>query len=199
MAWRWPVSSPSASTTAPVASGARMVPEGSISATRSMSRSPCANISVMDRSFFRVCKDTLLLKPKLYRSGSKQCEEESMPQIGARLGGSHVLLQQPCSPTPIESPSTFFWRLLWRGLARSPHWRRTVTVDANHVRVPARAAPLPSQHWLTAALSLAGPRMALCAGARRFAYAATSCLDPRQQGVPATTMERQRSSSVTQL
>ena len=31
-----------------------------------------------------------------------------MPQIGARLGGSHVLQQQPCAPTPTESPSTFF-------------------------------------------------------------------------------------------
>ena len=50
MAWRWPVSSPSASTQAPVASGASTVPEGSTSATRSISRSPWANISFMDRS-----------------------------------------------------------------------------------------------------------------------------------------------------
>ena len=122
-----------------------------------------------------------------------------MPQIGARLGGSHVLLQQPCSPTPIERPSTFFWRLLWRGLARLPHWRRTGTVGANHVRVPVRAAPPPSQHWLTAAL----PLSRTAHGALRWSEAIYICgasrLDPRQQGVPATTMERQRSSSVTQL
>src|SRR5258708_4227774 len=46
IAWRCPLSSPSASTSAP-SMFSSMVPDGAISATRSSNRSPCAKISVI--------------------------------------------------------------------------------------------------------------------------------------------------------
>ena len=77
-----------------------------------------------------------------------------MPQIGARLGGSHVLLQQPCAPTPIESYPLSFRRLLCAS-SRARRIGGALERLAQITFACRLGRPLPSsQHWLTAALPL---------------------------------------------